>query len=54
MTDKTEERPEGRVKQYDYQPSKAERKELVQSDATPEEVIRAAFRQVKLVKNPAA
>ena len=53
MTDRTEERPEGRVKRYDYQPSRAERAEPVQIDATPEEVIRA-FRQVKVVENPAA
>ena len=45
----TNERPEVRVKPCDCQPGKAEREELLRIDATPDEVIRAAFRQVKVV-----
>ena len=47
-------RPEVRVKPSDYQPSKAEREETVHIDATPEEVIRAVFGQVKVVEDAAA
>ena len=50
MTD-VPEKPEVRVKPFEYQPSKAEREERVHIDATPEEVIRAAFRQVKVVED---
>ena len=37
-----------------YQPSKAELEEDVQFDASPEDVIRAAFQQVKVVEDPNA
>ena len=47
-------KPEVRVKPHDYQPRKAGLEEPVHIDATPEEVIRAAFRQVKVVENPEA
>ena len=50
MTD-TNGRPEIRVKPYDYQPTKAEREESVHIDATPEDVIRAAFQQVRVVED---
>ena len=50
MTDK-QELPEVRVKPYDYRPSKAEREEPVHIDATPEEVIRAAFQRVRVAED---
>ncbi|MCY4314630.1 MAG: hypothetical protein OXC66_00775 [Roseovarius sp.] len=42
-------KPEIRLKPSDYQPSKAELEERVHIDATPEELVRAAFRQVNVV-----
>lgn len=49
-----QERPEVRVKPSIYQPKKAELEEALHINATPEEVIRAAFRQVKVVEDPQA
>lgn len=43
--------PEVRLKPSDNQPSKMELEETLHLDATPEDVIRAAFRQVKIVKD---
>ena len=43
------EKPEVRLKPSNYQPSKAELEERVHIDATPEELVRAAFRQVNVV-----
>lgn len=45
-----EEKPEVRVKSFDYQPKKSELKEEVYIDATPEELARAVLRQVKVVE----
>lgn len=50
----TIERPEVRIKPRTYQPSKAELEESFVFDATPEEVIRAAFQQVRVVEDPDA
>jgi len=50
----TQDRPEVRVKPRSYQPTKAELEEELHINATPEEVIRAAFRQVKVVEDPQA
>ena len=45
----TDDRPEVRVRPYDYQPTKAEHEEQLHIDATPEDLIRAAFQPVKVV-----
>ena len=47
---KTDTRPTVRLKPSDYQPSKAELEEDVRIDTSPAALIRAAFRQVKIVK----
>ena len=47
-------RPEVRVKPNSYQPKKAELEEELHINATPEEVIRAAFQQVRVVEDSAA
>ena len=49
--DRPEKRPEVRVKPSSYQPTKAELEEELRINATPEEVIRAAFRQVRVVED---
>ena len=49
MTDDRKQ-PEVRVRPYDYQPTKAECEEPVHIDATPEDVIRTAFQQVKVAE----
>ena len=51
---KTDNRSEIRVKPIDYQPSKAELEQDVRIDASPEDVIRSAFSQVKVVEDPDA
>ena len=43
-----------RVKPSRYQPSKAELNESIRIGASPEDIIRAAFRQVKVVEDPDA
>lgn len=45
------ERPEVRLKPSSYQPSKAEIEETVQFDTSPEDLIRAAFRPVRVVED---
>ncbi len=47
-------RPEVRIKPNGYQPSKAELERDVGIAAKPEDIIRAAFRQVKVVEDPDA
>ncbi len=55
MTDAgSPERPEVRVKPHSYQPSKAELEEEFRIDATPEELLDAVLRPVKVVTNPDA
>ena len=49
-----EPRPVVRVRPNSYQPSKAELEEKFTIDASPEELIRAAFRQVEVVEDPEA
>ncbi len=49
---KTEKRPEVRVKPHSYQPTKANIDETIHIDSTPEDVIRAAFQQVRVVEDP--
>jgi len=44
-------RPIVRVKPNSYQPTKAELEERVKIEATAEEVIRQAFRQVRVVED---
>lgn len=44
-------RPTVRVKPSGYQPNKAELEQDVRIDASPEDVIRTAFRQVKVVED---
>lgn len=48
---KLDQRPEVRVKPNSYQPSKAELEEDMRIEASPEEVIRAAFQQTKVVED---
>lgn len=50
----TQERPEVRVRSNRYQPTKSELEEDVSIDATPEDVIRAAFRPVRVVEDAKA
>ncbi|MCY4006279.1 MAG: hypothetical protein OXE84_05555 [Rhodobacteraceae bacterium] len=47
----TNNRPEIRLKPSDYQPSKSELEADVRIDASPEDVIRAAFQQVRPVED---
>lgn len=61
MSDKPEpreprqiERRTVRVKPQSYQPSKAELEEDVSIDATPEDLIRAAFQPANVVADPKA
>ena len=49
-----EERPEVCIKPRDIQPTKSDMEEPFVYDATPEEVIRAAFQQVRVVEDPDA
>ncbi len=44
-------RPEVRLKPSSYQPNKTELDEDVRIDATPEDLIRAAFQPVKVVED---
>ena len=43
-----EEKPEVRIKPRSYRPSKNELAEEIKIDASPEDVIRAAFRQARV------
>ncbi|MDE0343106.1 MAG: hypothetical protein OXK82_08060 [Deltaproteobacteria bacterium] len=55
MIDKTaRERPVVRIKPNTYRPSKTELEEDVSIDATPKDVIRAAFRPATVVEDPDA
>ena len=47
-------RPTIRVKPHTYQPTRAELREDVSIDATPEELARAVLRPVKVVRDPEA
>ena len=47
----TNNRPEVRLKPSDYQPSKSEIEDDVRIDASPKDVIRAAFQQVKVTED---
>ncbi|MCY4463613.1 MAG: hypothetical protein OXC26_24950 [Albidovulum sp.] len=48
----SETRPEVRLKPSSHQPRKAELNEAVWIDASPEDLIRAAFQPVKVVEDP--
>lgn len=48
---KQSDRPEVRVKPYKYQPSKAELRDDIRIDAKPEDVIKAAFQQARIVED---
>ena len=50
----TQIRPEVRLKPSRYQPSKAKLDEDVRIEATPEDLIRAAFQPVKVIEDPDA
>jgi len=50
MEPKTE-RPEIRVRPHGYQPTKAELEETVRIDMTPDDLARALFRQIRVVKD---
>ena len=45
-------RPEVRLKPSSYQPNKAELNEAVRINASPEDVIRAAFQPVRVTEDP--
>ena len=49
-----EPRPVVRVRPNGYQPSKAEMEEEFTIDASPEELIRAAFRPARVIEDPKA
>ena len=46
-----EQKPVDNVRPYSYQPSKAELEEIIQIDATPDEIVRALFRQVHVAED---
>lgn len=46
-----EDAPEIRIKPNSYQPSKAEREEAVHIDASPDDLIRAAFQPVRVIED---
>ena len=54
MTDETGKIPAVRIKPNGYQPSRAELEKPMGIDASPEDVIRAAFRQVRVIRDPDA
>ena len=46
--------PAIRVKPHSYQPSKAEREEPINLNATPEQIVRAAVTPVRIIEDPDA
>ena len=44
-------KPEVKIKPNAYQPGKSELEEEVHIDANPEDVIRSAFKQVKVIED---
>ena len=53
-SENTDDRPVVRVKPSTYQPTRAELREDVSIDVTPEELARAVLRPVKVVRDPEA
>ena len=51
---KPQEKPEVRIRPNSYQPTKTEIEQEIFIDASPEDIIRAAFRQVRIVEDPDA
>ena len=48
------EKPEVRIRPAGYQPTKGELEREIFIDASPEDIIRASFRQVRTVEDPDA